>query len=270
MVALANPEHEKHLVTLASGVARQHDGVVDAVHIVTVPDQTSLEYAADNAEEYAPDHHAVLDDAKDHAETFGVDIETHTIFSHRGFEEIFDAAQTHDADTVVMGWGPDSHGSPGRAESALDDLTSSLSANFLVVRDRDLEPDNIVVPTRGGPGSAYAAQVGSLIQDEYDSELTLLHVADSEAKDADFLEEWATEQGLSDATLRVEYGDTGEEIVRAAEDASLLILGASERGLLVRLVSGSPVQDVVDEVDCSVILAEQANERSLLQRLLGR
>ncbi|SDJ93729.1 Amino acid transporter [Halovenus aranensis] len=270
MVALANPKHEKHLVTLASGVANQHDGVVDAVHIVTVPDQTSLEYAADNAEEYAPDHHAVLDDAKDHAETFGVDIETHTIFSHRGFEEIFDAAQTHDADTVVMGWGPDSHGSPGRAESALDDLTSSLSADFLVVRDRDLEPDNIVVPTRGGPGSAYAAQVGSLIQDEYDSELTLLHVADSEAKDADFLEEWATEQGLSDATLRVEYGDTGEEIVRAAEDASLLILGASERGLLVRLVSGSPVQDVVDEVDCSVILAEQANERSLLQRLLGR
>ncbi|WP_267161034.1 amino acid permease [Halovenus salina] len=270
MVALANPEHEENLMTLASAVARQHDGVVDAVHIVTVPDQTSLEYAADNAEEYAPNHHAVLDNAKSHAETFGVDIETHTIFSHRGFEEIFDAARTHDADTVVMGWGPDSHGSPGRAESALDDITRTLSADFLVVRDREIEPENILVPTRGGPGSAYAASVAKLIQDEYGSEVTLLHVADDESEDGSFLEEWAAEQGLSDVTLRVEYGDTGEEIVRAAEDASLLVLGASKRGLLVRLVSSSPVQEVVDEVDCSVILAEQAHERSLLQRLLGR
>jgi nucleotide-binding universal stress UspA family protein len=49
-----------------------------------------------------------------------------------------------------------------------------------------------------------------------------------------------------------------------------LILGASERGLLVRLVRGSPVQRVVDDVDCSVILAEQRSKRSLVERLLGR
>jgi amino acid transporter/nucleotide-binding universal stress UspA family protein len=270
MVALANPEHEKDLMTLASAVAKQHDGVVDAVHIVTVPDQTSLEYAADHAEERDEDYQAVLEDAQHHAETFGVDVETHTIFSHRGFEEIFDAARTHDADTVVMGWGPDSHGSPGRAESAFDDIATSLPADFLVVRDRGFDPDDILVPTRGGPGSAYAARVASLLQDEYGSDVTLLHVTDSEDEDGAFLEEWAAEQGLSDATLQVESGDVGEEIVRAAEDASLLIVGASERGLLVRLVRGSPIQDVVDNVDCSVILAEQRNERSLLERFLGR
>jgi amino acid transporter/nucleotide-binding universal stress UspA family protein len=269
MVALANPEHEKDLMTLASAVAKQHDGVVDAVHIVTVPDQTSLEYAAEHADDQQKSR-AVLDDAKRHAETFGVDVETHTIFSHRGFEEIFDAARTHDADTVVMGWGPDSHGSPGRAESAFDDIATSLPADFLVVRDRGFDPEDILVPTRGGPGSAYAARVASLLQDEYGSEVTLLHVTDSEDEDGAFLEEWAAEQGLSDATLQVESGDVGDEIVRAAEDASLLIVGASERGLLVRLVRGSPIQQVVDNVDCSVILAEQRHERSLLERFLGR
>jgi hypothetical protein len=37
----------------------------------------------------------------------------------------------------------------------------------------------------------------------------------------------------------------------------------------VRLVRGSPVQEVVDEVDCSVSLAEQQRDRSLVERLFG-
>jgi amino acid transporter/nucleotide-binding universal stress UspA family protein len=270
MVPLANPKHEKNLITLASAVARHHGGVIDAVHIVTVPDQTSLEYAADHVEEHDEDFDAVLDDARQHAESLGVEIETHTIISHRGFEEIFDAARTHEADTVVMGWGPDSHGSPGRAESAFDEITTDLSADFLVVRDRGFDPEHIVVPTRGGPGSEYAASVASTIREEYGSEITLLHVTDSIPEGKAFLEAWAADHGLPDATLRVESGDTGEAIVGAAEEASLLIVGASEQGLLKRLFRGSPAQQVVDEVDCSVILAEKDHERSLLETLFGR
>lgn len=270
MVPLANPEHEKNLITLGSAIAKHHDGVIDAVHIVTVPDQTSLEYAAEHIDELEKDYHTLLDDARQHAETFGVDIETHTIFSHRGFEEIFDAAKTHEADTVVMGWGPVSHGSPGRAESALDEITMDVAADFLVVRDRGFDPSQILVPTLGGPGSAYAASVASLIWDEYESEITLLHVADSVSEGEAFLEEWAADQGLPNATLQVETGDVKEEIVRAAEDASLVIVGASERGLITRLIRGSPAQQIVDSVDSSVILAEKYHERSTLEKLLGR
>jgi len=270
MVPLSNPEHEENLITLASAVANYHEGVVDAVHIVTVPDQTSLEYAADNLESQEESYHEILDDAKRHAETFGVDVETRTIVSHRGFEEIFDAARTHDADTVVMGWGPDAHGSPGRAESAFDDIATGLPADFLVVRDRGFDPSDIVIPTRGGSGSSYAASIGALLQQEYGSDVTLLHVANSEGKDEAFLRDWATDRGISDPTIRIESGDVRGEITRAAEDASLLIVGASERGLLVRLVKGSPAQKVVDDVDCSVILAEREDNRSFVERLLGR
>ena len=270
MVPLANPEHEKNLITLASAIAKHHDGVIDAVHIVTVPDQTSLEYAAEHREKHGKEYDALLEDARKHAETLGADIETHTIFSHRGFEEIFDAARTHEADTVVMGWGPASHGSPGRAESALNELTVDVAADFLVVRDRGFDPSHILVPTLGGPGSAYAASVASLIREEYGSDISLLHVADSVSEGEAFLEEWAAEQGLSDVTLEVESGEFQEEVVRAAADASLVIVGASERGLLTRLIRGSPAQQIVDSLDSSVILAEKYHERSLVEKLLGR
>ncbi len=269
LVPLANPEHEEALITLAGAIARHHGGVVDAIHVVTVPDQTALEYATDHLEEHEEDYDAILEEAKRDAEELGVTVETHTIVSHRGFGEIFDAARTHQADMVVMGWGSGTHGSPGRAESAFDDLARDLPCDFLVFRDRGFDPSRVLVPTAGGPDSDLSASVARVLHRQYDSEITLLHVADDESEGETFLSEWAEEHDLEDATLRVETGDVEQAIGRAAEDATLVLVGATERGLLSRLVRGSLHLTVVEEIDCSVLLAERKRERSLRERLFG-
>ncbi|MEF8820258.1 MAG: amino acid permease [Haloferacaceae archaeon] len=267
MVPLANPEHERDLITLASAVAKQRNGTVVAVNIEQVPDQTPLEAARDQGDHAAA--HDLLERAREDAETFGVPVETHTILSHRAFEEVFDAARTHGADLVVMGWGPDAHGAPGRAESAVDELAHDLPCDFLVLKDRGFDPSRIVVPTAGGSGSDLAAEVAKLLQAEYGAEVRLVHVAEDEAEGEAFLAEWAAEHGLPDAEQVVRTGEVEPAIADAATDASMLIVGATERGLLSRLVSGSLVMDVVEDVDCSVLLAERPESRGLLERLLG-
>jgi len=272
LVSLANPANETDLVTLASALASARDGIVDAVHIVTVPDQTPLEFGAAYAERVDGSSEQLLARAREDAETFGVPVETSTIVSHRSYEEIFDAARAHDADVVVMGWGEDAHGSPGRAETAIDELAADLPCDFLVLKDRGFDPASVLVPTAGGPDSALSASVAETLRAESGSDVTLLHVVDADERGTGeaFLADWASEHGLGDAARVVETGDVETAIERAAAAHSLLVLGATERGLLSRLVRGSVVMDVVDDVDCSVLLAEKARSRPLRERLFGR
>ena len=274
MVPVSNPETENELVAIGSTMAKQNDGVVHAVHIVDVPDQTSLDYASRELQELRSESEALLESAQETADAYDAEIETHTIFSHRPFDEIFESARRFEADSVVLGWSPRRPWTSGRTGGALEELTVDLPCDFLVFKDRGFDPSKVLLPTAGGPDSDLSAEVAKAFRDVHGASVSVLHVVDEKterAKAMSFIGNWADEHGLGDANLLVETdGDIEGAIRDQSRSHSIVLIGATGRGLLSRLLSDSLVFDVVDEVDCSVMLSERPAARTLRQRLIGR
>jgi formate/nitrite transporter FocA (FNT family)/nucleotide-binding universal stress UspA family protein len=273
LVPVANPRTEGPIVELACRLASAHENsTVHAAHIVQTPSRSPTERDGDHSQ-IVRESARLMDDIERRVEGYDVEFETSTIVSSRSFEEVFDRARRTRPDLVALGWGDDRLWHAARAERPLDELTNRLPCDFLVVNDRGLDTSRVLLPTAGGPDSDLSADIARMLQSTGDTSVSLLNVVGRGQRDAGeaFLEEWAAERGLDDATLLVDdSGDVEATVQREAADHTFVLVGATKRGLLSRLVTDSLHLDIVNKIDASVGMAERPADRSLLERLFGR
>ena len=273
MVPITNPRTDGPTVELAARLASDHeDGVVHIVHVVQAPERMSLS-SGDAGRRIADVSAEGMANLRSTAAEYEIEVSTSTVVSHRSFEEMFNTARRTRPDAVLMGWGDDQLWSAARAERPIDELTNQLPCDFLILNEHELNTSRILIPTSGGPDSDLSAEVAKVLADTAGSEVTLLHVVDgpeNRGRGEAFLANWAADHGLEDAELVVDdAGDVEDGICRAAGDKTLVIIGATEKGLLSRLVSNSLHLDVIHDVDASVLLTERPSSRSLRERLFG-
>ncbi|WP_440763909.1 formate/nitrite transporter family protein [Natronorubrum sp. DTA7] len=274
VVPIANPRTESRLVEFAATLASTRESAtVHVVHIVQTPDRPGAAGGDKQRARIISESEDLLEGVCETVAERGVEYETSTIVTHRSFEEIFDTAERQHADLVMMGWGGNNLWDAARAERPLSELTSQLPCDFLVFKDRGLDTSRILLPTAGGPDSDLSAEIAKTLSTTIGADVSLLHIVDNPEErplGEEFLSEWAIDHDLHDAEIIVDdSGDVEDAICRAADDHTMLLIGATERGLLSRLVTSSLHLDVVNDVDCSVLLAERPGERTLYQRLFN-
>jgi nucleotide-binding universal stress UspA family protein len=235
--------------------------------------QKNLNYRGRRRERLLKESQSTLSDLEEEIEPYDVTLDTSTVFSHNPFEEIFTQARQENTDTVLMNWKEDRVWDTVRTGRLLDELTATLPCDFLVLKDRELDTSDILLPTAGGPDSDLSAEVAAALQQSVGSDVTILHVVDSEEnleqKQNEF-EQWAEEKNLEDTEIIVDgSGDIEGALAREAENHTLVIVGATERGLLSRLARGTLHFNVVNELEASVLMAERPSSRSIFQLIFG-
>jgi formate/nitrite transporter FocA (FNT family)/nucleotide-binding universal stress UspA family protein len=275
MVPIANPRTEAPLVEFACTLAEQReDANVHVVHLIETSDEMVRRYGPGQVDRIAGESKALLRDIEATADAYDVRYSSSTVVSHRSFVEMFDEARSMAADLVVLGWDDDRPWARDKPQRSLDQLKHEPPCDFLVLKDRELDLSRVLVPTAGGPDSILSAEVATALGASIGTEVSLLHVVDSPAERAagtEFLRSWAADHDLAEAELLIDdSGDVEGAIAREATDESLVLLGASERGVLSRFVTNSLHLSVVNDLDCSVAIAERPAGRNLLRRLFGR
>ena len=273
MVPISNPRTDSQIVEFACTVAREREnGLVHIVHIVQTPEKMDFRYGAQN-ERIIESSEQHLERLREVTTAYDISCETSTVVSHKPYDQIVRSAARIGPDLVVIGWETDTPWVAGRPQSSLDELTSELPCDFVVLRARDLDGSKILVTTAGGPDSELSAEIAATLRNAIGSAVTILQVVDTpaEAQQAErVLEAWAGEHDLEDARITVDTsGDVETAIYEEAKDHTLVMIGATERGMLSRLVTDSLHMSVVNEVDASVLLAERPAGRSLSRRLFG-
>ena len=275
LVPIANPRTESHLVELACTLAeRRENANVHVVHLVQTTDEMVRQHRTGQVDRITGESKALLRDIEGVADGYDVRYSSSTVVSHRSFTEIFDEAESMRADLVLLGWDDDRPWATDKPQRSLDELKSEPPCDFLVFKDRGRDLSRVLIPTSGGPDSDLSAEVANALKASVGAEVSLLHVVDSAAEreaGVEFVGSWAAEHGLGDAEVIVD--DTGEvesAIERAAADQTLVLIGATERGLLSRLITNSLHLNVINHLDCSVAIAERPAGRNILRRLFGR
>ncbi len=105
VVGVSYPETERELLKYASAIASNYeDGELIAVNVVEVPPQLSPEQSITFEKEKAEKQKALLSQAEELSEEFGVKIRTRALVGSSVSKSILNVIEEEEADQVLLGW----------------------------------------------------------------------------------------------------------------------------------------------------------------------
>ena len=232
VLPLANPRTAADLVRIGAALLR-HGGSLTALGIVEVPEGMPLSEGATKARQARRLLQRVLEFAPP-----GVELRTVVRIGRRAAEGIVELAAEDEADLIIFGWGGRAGGKRG-AEAifspTIDEVVREAPCNIAVVKQRGVKDvRRILTPVRGGPHAelalAYAAALGRYFEASVDvmhvvpPDITPVVRSQAERALTTFVKQHA---GDPARPLLVEGFNVGTAIIKEAENAELVVMGAA-------------------------------------------
>jgi glucosyl-3-phosphoglycerate synthase len=276
LIPLANPRTAADLVRIGAALLDE-EGALICLSIVEIPEGMQISEGATKARQSRRLLQRVYEFTPP-----GTDVRTVVRIGRRAAEGIIELAAEEEADLVIFGWG----GRPsGRGKHAtdnvfsptIDEVVRDAPCDICVVKQRGIsEVKRILAPVRGGPHADLALRFADALAASFDARVDVLHVLPPGVSDvvrsqvdralAGFVRQRAGEHAQP---YVVEGVDVAQQILREAEDAQLVIMGATAA---VSSVSDAPLfgqlpDTVAQQARTSVIVVKTREQptRSLFE-----
>jgi len=236
LIPLANPRTAADLVKIGAALVRP-GGSITALGIVEVPEGMPLSEGATKARQARRLLQRVLDFVPP-----GVELRTVVRIGRRAAEGIVELAAEEDADLIIFGWAGRPGGKHGSTEAVfsptIDEVVRDAPCNIAVVKQRGIKDvRRILAPVRGGPHAELALSYAAALGRYFEAVVDVMHVV---APDVSDVNRARIERALSTFVrtnadeparpLLVEGTNVGAAIIREAESAQLVVMGAAAVG----------------------------------------
>ncbi len=265
LVPIASTEDARALAGIWAPLAREGQRVVHFVHVI-LDEQPWHRSRAEAA--------LLLKEVEDLAASLDIPVQTEIVEGYSVAVAIREVAARISPALLLLRWGNNARsGYRGPMGSVLDALVDNPPVPVLVVRGTvELPgPKRILLPTSGGPNARLAASVGHALARATGGRVTLLYVKTAVGdKDGPSPEERFR------ATLGDLYGDPvfttrvieGKRVVQAIltvarEGYDIILVGATEEGVLHRVLVGDVPRRIAMEADIPVAIAKRKTPRTV-------
>ncbi len=266
-VPVANPATQRGLIRAAASVARDRatDDQTPRLLTINVIEATSPDQQNVDAERL-DNQQALLDQTRDIAAEFDIDIETHAVVATDVGEKLLELIEDLAVDASILGWGGQLNRDEYVFGQHLDAVMKHAPGDVILFNTQTETIGTPVALAGPGPHSPSAARFAvDLATLAGTGPATLLHVqspVDSGATDpterGEEAIDWiATRAGLDSedyASQVVVAEDTEGAIIDAVADASTVCVGLSEKSDMSRILFGSIAELISQQPETNVAI----------------
>ena len=278
MVAVEDPDQVQQLVRTAGDLARLGSGTVRLVTVVVKPYDSPFGVFTDETiiREFAADSHDLLERATPPAD---VDVVRDLVVARSVAKGILRAVKQSEPRALVIGWEADPSRSDAILGTTVDAVLERAPTDVYVERIGRVADgvESVLLPVAGGPHVEAAAAVAKAIAVRNEAAILVLAIAtdETEVVEAGSFAEAGRKAVLGapgpevPVETTVREGRVSDEIVEAAEDHDVIVLGAARKGPLRGRLVGSVPRRVVERSDRTVLIARDGAVAGGLQSRLA-
>ena len=279
LVPIANPENMENLIRMAAAIAKERNGELLLLRVVTVPEQlppNSYEEAVIDREEL------LLKRARTIANQQGITSHSLIRVGNNVARAILETSSERSCDLIILGWKGYSTSKEKILGSITDAIVTYATADIMLVKQvGDAPIKRILLPTAGGEHAKCAEEYAATLASSLDGALTIASVVPEEGSPERLA---ASKQSLEEAIHRIEdfsnleqldkklitNNEVSEGIIETAKNYDAVMVGAAGKSIYPQILFGSIPEEIARNTETTVIMVKHHNPvKALYGRVLG-